>query len=397
MYIFTTATAKVCAMTKKIRGVQGGTSASKTISILLKLTNDAQADASPTLTSVVSESVPHLKRGALRDWKKMMKEHGYWREGRWNATDSIYTFETGSQMEFFSADDASKLRGGRRDRLFMNEGNNIAFEAFEELEVRTREYVYVDWNPTIEFWFHDEVMGMGEGSKGTPRTDAEMIILTYLDNEGCPPEIVASIEQRRNRKGWWQVYGLGQLGEVEGRVYTGWNIVDGVPHEARLVCRGLDYGYTNDPTALYDIYRYNGGWVVDQQLYRKGLSNKKIAEYVLNLEGDVPIVPDSSEPKSNDELIEYGLTVLPTKKKAGSVSAGISFVQGERVSITKRSVQGIKEYRTYLFMQDQHGRITNQPEDGNDHAMDAIRYGMTMTLAPDQPQRVATVTYPGRG
>lgn len=365
----TTAYRKINALTKRIRIIQGGTSASKTISVLLYLIGYAQSDPKPTLTSIVSESVPHLKRGAIRDFKKIMQEHGYWKDNLWNATDSIYTFETGSQIEFFSTDNGDKLRGARRDRTFMNEANNNTFDAFEQLEVRTNEFVIIDYNPTVEFWAHTELMGK--------RDDIDFLILTYKDNEALRPEIVASIEQRKNRKGWWAVYGLGQLGEVEGKIYKDWQIIDTVPHEARLVRRGLDFGYSNDPASLIDIYYYNGGYILDEQLYRKGMLNKALADFITNLEEPQTIViADSAEPKSIDELKVYDLTVLPCSKGADSIRNGIATVQGMRISITSRSHNLKREYRGYMWRFDKDGKQLTEPEGGNDHALDAARYGL---------------------
>ena len=158
MYTLTTATKKITKLTKKIRVVQGGTSASKTISILLYLIDRAQSDTRATLTSVISESFPHLRRGAMRDFKNIMREHGYWSDGRWNVSESTYTFETGSQIEFFSADQSDKLRGARRDRAFINEANNVTLDVFDQIEVRTKEFVFCDFNPTNEFWLLSDVM-----------------------------------------------------------------------------------------------------------------------------------------------------------------------------------------------------------------------------------------------
>lgn len=366
-YSLTTATKKIAKLKKKIRAIQGGTSASKTISILLYLIHSAQADTQRTLTSVVSESIPHLKRGAIRDFKNILIAHNLWKDNRWNATDSIYTFETGSQIEFFSADDADKLRGGRRDRLFLNEANNMTLDAFDQLEVRTKEFVFMDWNPTNEFWFYTEILGK--------RDDVEHIILTYKDNEALSKEIINSIEQRKGRKGWWQVYGEGQLGEVEGKIYKDWQIVDEIPHEARLERYGLDYGYTNDPTAIVAIYRYNGGFIWDEVTYQKGLSNKQIADILQN-QVQAIVVPDSAEPKSNDELIAYGINILPANKGKGSVNHGIQVVQSQRISVTKRSVNIIREYRNYLWETDKDGKILNEPEHTFSHSMDAGRYAM---------------------
>lgn len=379
MFQLTTATKKISQLKKRIRAIQGGTSASKTISIELLLTNEAQADTKPKLTSVVSESFPHLKRGAIRDFKKILQEHRYWRDNRWNSTDAIYTFETGSQLEFFSADNADKLRGGRRDRLFINEANNISFDAFEQLEVRTREYVYLDWNPTTEFWFYDQVQGK--------RDDVDHLILTYKDNEALDPQIVRSIEQRKNNKAWWQVYGEGKLGEVETRIYTGWQILDEIPHEARLERYGLDFGYTNDPTAIVAIYYYNGGYIWDEIAYQKGLSNKLIAD-ILKEQSKALTIADSAEPKSIDELRSYGLTVMPANKGQGSVLQGIQYVQQQAISVTKRSINIIKEYRNYVWITDRDGKILNEPLDMYNHTMDAGRYAMS-NLKP-KPKVVMT-------
>lgn len=361
-------------MKKKVRAVQGGTSASKTISILIYLIALSQSDKKRKLTSIVSESTPHLKRGAVRDFKNIMKDHNYWKDNRWNATDSIYRFETGSEMEFFSADQSDKLRGGRRDRGFMNEVNNLTLDSFDQFEVRTRDFVFLDWNPTIEFWYYDEVEAL--------RTDVERIILTYKDNEALDEATVNSIEQRKGRKLWFKVYGLGQLGEVEGKIYKGWKIIDEIPHEAKLVRRGLDFGYSNDPTSIIDIYYYNGGYILDELLYRKGLSNKQIADIIINTEEDVLVIADSAEPKSIDDIKGYGVTILPCEKGKDSVNNGIEKVQDQKISITKRSINSLKEYRNYIWMTDKEGRILNVPEDIWNHSMDAVRYGIVSLINP---------------
>lgn len=367
MFQETTSTRKIKALTKRIRAAQGGTSASKTISILLYLIARAQSDETPTLTSIVSESVPHLKRGVLRDFKNILQAHHYWKDANWNATDSIYTFETGSKIEFFSTDNGDKLRGARRDRLFMNECNNIHFEAFQQLEVRTKEFIFLDWNPSHEFWFYTEVMPY--------RDDIEHIILTYKDNEALDKEIVDSIEQRKNNKAWWRVYGEGLLGEVVTRIYTGWQIIDDVPHEAELVRRGLDFGYSNDPTAIVDIYKYNGGYILDELLYQKGMHNKQIADFLTNHSQSIITYADSAEPKSIDEIRLHGINITGATKGQGSVTQRIQFVQQQRISVTKRSINVIKEYRNYLWKTAKDGKILNEPEHMFSHSMDAIGYG----------------------
>jgi len=328
------------------------------------------------LTSVVAESIPHLKRGATRDFKNIMREQGYWKDAHWNATDSIYTFESGNQVEFFSSDNGDKLRGARRDWLFMNEANNMTLDAFDQLESRTKKGVFIDFNPTNEFWVFEEVL--------KKRDDSELIILTYIDNESCPPEIISTIEARKNRKGWWQVYGLGQLGEVEGKIYRDWQIVDEVPHEARLERYGLDFGYSNDPSSIVAIYYHNGGYLADQICYQKGLSNKQIADVLNSQERRALCVADSAEPKSIDEIQAYGVTITPAEKGPDSVRQGIQLVQDQRISMTKRSVDVIREYRNYLWKTDKDGKILNVPEHQFSHSMDALRYGLANLLTLDR-------------
>ncbi len=371
-YQVTTATRKIRNLNKRIRAIQGGSSASKTISIVLYLIDQAQRDTKPTITSIVSESLPHLKRGAIQDFLNIMQQHLYFSDARWNKSDFTYTFETGSKIEFFSIDQPRKVRGPRRDRLFINEANNTPFESFEQLEIRTKEFIFLDWNPTNEFWFYTDVQGK--------RNDVDHLILTYKDNEALDEAIVKSLEQRMNRKGWWQVYGLGQLGEVEGKIYKGWQIIDEIPFEARLERYGIDFGYSNDPTAIVAIYYYNGGYIIDELAYRKGMSNKMIADIILNQEKTALTIADSAEPKSIDEIRGYGIQILGAEKGKDSVVHGIQIVQDQQISVTKNSLNVIHEYRNFLWETDKDGKILNEPEHTFKHSMDAICYGIVSLI-----------------
>jgi len=316
--------------------------------------------------------MPHIKRGAERDFLDIMMKHGYYDDDRWNASDHIYEFETGSKIEFFSVDQSEKVRGARRNRLFINEANNVSFSAFEELEVRTKEVIFLDWNPTNEFWFYTDVQGK--------RGDVDHLILTYKDNEGLQPEIVKSIETRKNRPGWWKVYGEGLLGEVEGKIYKDWSIIDTLPHEAKLERFAMDFGYSNDPSTIVGIYRYNGGYILDEILYQKGMSNKQLADTINNQEMKVLTVADSAEPKSIDEIRLYGIPIIGADKGKDSVSHGIQVVQDQKISVTKRSTNIIHEYRNYLWMTDKDGKILNEPEHTFSHSMDAVRYGIVSLM-----------------
>jgi phage terminase large subunit len=374
-YILTTATKKLSTLTNRIKGIAGGTSAGKTISIIQILIDKAQRDKTPALTSITSESMPHLKRGAIRDFLNIMQEHHYFKDELWNKTDYTYTFETGSKIEFFSLDMPHKVRGPRRDRLFINEANNIPLETFDQLEIRTKSEIWLDWNPTQEFWWYTDV---------SKRDDADFMILTYKDNEGLDKSIIESIERRRDNKNWWRVYGEGQLGEVEGKIYKDWATINEIPHEARLERYGLDFGYSNDPTAIVAIYRYNGGFILDEVTYQKGLSNKQIAD-ILNNQTKALVIADSAEPKSIDEIMSYGVNILASTKGPGSVLQGIQYVQDQRISVTKRSLNVIKEYRNFMWKTDKDGKIINEPDVLYDHSMDAIRYGLN-DLKPNDDQ-----------
>lgn len=379
----TTATRRIFAMRKRIRAVSGGTSASKTISILVWLIDYCQSTKNrDKLATVVSESYPHLEKGAMLDFETIMKDRGYWNDKLWNQTKHTYTFETGNRLEFFSVDTYGKAHGPRRDVLFVNECNNLHYNIVDQLITRTREIVWLDWNPTSEFWFYTDMLPR--------RNDIEFITLTYKDNEALDRVTIDEIESHMHNKAWWQVYGLGQLGEVEGRIYKGWIILDDIPPEAKLVRYGLDFGYSNDPTASDAIYRWNGAFIIDEAIHQKGLSNKQIADIFLNRDRAL-IVADSAEPKSIDELVNYGLNIISAQKGQGSVLQGIQYVQDQKIFITSRSVNTLKEYRNYLWMTDKDGRVVNEPSPIWNHHMDDIRYGLESLHATEPQVQYATI------
>jgi phage terminase large subunit len=365
MFYETTSTRKIKNLYSRIRAVSGGASASKTISILIWLIAYAQTHKSEII-SVVSESLPHLKRGAMRDFLSIMETQGYYNDDRWNRSDFIYTFETGTRLEFFSVDQYEKVKGPRRDLLFINEANNVPYETFTQLEIRTRKIIWLDWNPTKEFWWYTDV---------APYTQHDFLILTYKDNEALSKQEIEALESHKRNTAWWRVYGEGLLGEVEGQIYTGWQIIESIPFEAKLVSYGLDFGYSNDPTACAAIYEYNGGYIFDEILYQKGLSNKQIADFLLS-QPKALVIADSADPKSIDELHQYGITITGSTKGTGSVNQGIQYLRSQQISMTKRSVNMIKEYRNYFWMTDKEGKIINEPSPMFNHMMDALRYGM---------------------
>lgn len=344
---------------------EGGTRSGKTHSILTVLYHIVRAKGG--LASVVSETFPHLRKGAIRDYQRILESQNAWDEKLWNKTDSTHSIGNKNILEFFSADNSDKVHGPERDYLFINEGQNISWDIVRHLFVRTRKTIFIDFNPTREFWAHTEL-----------KDDKQTLWIhsTYKDNPFLTPQQVSEIERNKANKTWWTIYGEGKIAESEGAVYTGWQIIDEIPHEARLERYGLDFGYSNDPTAIVAVYKYNGGYILDEITYQKGLSNKQISDILKN-QPQTLVIADSSEPKSIDEIKSYGITILPSTKGQGSVNQGIQLVQDQRISMTKRSVNLIKEYRNYLWQTDKDGAIINKPEPTFDHLMDALRYGIT--------------------
>lgn len=384
----TTATKKLLQLDKRIKAIGGGASASKTISILLILIDKAIVHANNNqslLISVVSESLPHLKRGALRDFLNIMEGHGYFKEANYNRSDYVYSFSPTVKIEFFGVDTPAKVRGPRRDILFMNEANNCLLESYEQLALRTRKEIWLDWNPTNEFWFYTDIL------PNRSEEDLDFITVTYKDNEALGQGEVEELESHRHNKNWWKVYGLGQLGDVEGRIYKDWAIIDEIPHEARLERYGLDFGYANDPTALVAIYYYNGGYILDELLFRRQMQNRQIADYVNNsATPNALIIADSAEPKSIAEMQEYGLNIIGANKGPGSVNQGIQWVQNQRMSITKHSTNGIKSYRNYMWKTDKEGKVIDKPDHNWSDFMDASRYGLESLRPIEEEDKVYT-------
>ena len=372
--IITTAIDKIEALQKRIKIIQGGTSAGKTYSVLAVLITKA-ASYSRTEISIVAESIPHLRRGALKDFLKIMKENNRYFDERFNKSLLRYEFSNGSVMEFFSADDSSKLRGARRDILYINECNNVTFESYNELAIRTKKEVYLDFNPANEFWVHKEL-------KDEP--DSDFLILTYKDNEALDNSIVQQIEKNRLKAetsaywaNWWRVYGLGEIGMLEGVIFSNWKTIDNLPKDAKLIGIGLDFGYTNDPTAIIEIYNYNGQRILNELKYQTGMLNSDIAK---ELPKHVPVYADSSEPKSIEEIKRYGITIKGVTKGKDSINYGIDVMQRNEYLVTSNSVNLIKELRAYCWDTDKAGTRLNKPIDTNNHAIDALRYHEMETL-----------------
>jgi phage terminase large subunit len=370
---YTTAIKRIRQVAARKKVIQGGTSAGKTIAILAVLINIAAK--AKTEISVVSESVPHLRRGAIKDFAKVMQWTGRWAADRWNKTLLTYHFANGSTIEFFSADSEGRLRGARRQVLYINEANNIDFESYYQLAIRTSEAIYIDYNPTHEFWAHTEVLR---------EDDAELLVLTFRDNEALPDTIRKDIEMAEVKAAtstywanWWKVYGLGQVGSVQGVIFSNWQQVDEINYTtSKLVALGLDWGYTNDPTALVAVYRSGDTLTLHELLYANNLTNQDIAtklrEFGINRAWE--IVADSAEPKSIEEVHRLGFNIKPAQKGQDSIRNSIDILHRFSIQVTKTSTNLIKELRNYTWDTDRTGASLGVPIDKYNHAIDAVRY-----------------------
>ncbi len=392
---YTTAIRKLRKLKKRIKKIPGGTSAGKTYGILPILIQ--RATKQPLLEiSVVSESIPHLRKGAMKDFLKIMKATGRYIDKNWNRSLLTYTFSNGSYIEFFSADQDDKVRGPRRNILYINECNNLKFETYHQLAIRTDVEIWLDYNPTHEFWAHTELKD---------DEDVEEMILTYKDNEGLADSIIREIEKALRKafidpnrpietlfnednikssywSNWWRVYGLGLTGSLEGVIFGNWAQIQEVPDNAQLIGYGMDFGYSNDPTALIAVYRIDDRIVLDELIYRTGMLNSDIVSEMnrLGVNSKAVIYADSAEPKTIEEIRRSGFNIKPTVKGADSISFGISILQEQKLLVTASSTNLIKELRNYIWDTDKNGARLNKPIDDWNHGIDAVRYFAMMVL-----------------
>lgn len=380
-FVYTTAITKLRKLRKRVKVIPGGTSAGKTYGIIPILIDEAIKTPGLEI-SIVSESMPHLRKGAMKDFLKIMKSTNRYIDKHWNRTIFTYSFGNGSYIEFFSADQEEKVRGPRRNILYINECNNISFDTYHQLAIRTSLSIWLDFNPSNEFWAYDELKD---------DEDIEWLTLTYKDNEGLPESIIKEIEKAKSKAyvdpegnlfmesniknkywdNWWRVYGLGMLGSLEGVIFTNYKIIPSIPEGARLVGSGLDFGYTNDPTALIDVYEWNGKRILDERVYQTGLVNSEIYPYCTP---NIITYADSAEPKSIEEIRRMGALIKPVTKGADSITFGIQVMQGQEYLITATSVNLIKEFRGYCWDTDKFGKKINKPIDAFNHGIDAVRY-----------------------
>lgn len=314
----------------------------------------------------------NLRTSVQRDWEDAIDEAWVRAFLDINKTDRTYAYGW-RVVEFIGIDDPQKARWPRRDILYCNEANELTYEDYRQLAMRTRYKIFIDFNPDDEdIWINTEL----EQKRALTKWDVNVIVSTYLDNPFLGQEIIEEIEHLRETDPiYWQVYGLGQYWRLEGRIFD-FHDIDEVPKEAHLLGRGLDFGYSNDPTAIIAVYRYGDALVLDEEVYEAGMLNQHISDRLSNIwaRKSDDIYADSSEPKSIDEIALYGWNIYPAEKGPDSVRFGIDLMKQYKIYITARSLNLRKEGRKYIWKKDKNGKSLNVPIDGFNHAIDAARY-----------------------
>lgn len=356
--------------------IQGGQSAGKTYAIMWML--ESYCGSYPgSIVTVLGLTYDHLATGAIRDFKAIMKETGRWVDAWWNKTEKTYTFPNGSILEFKSVDRMTS-RGPRRNVLFVNEANGIGYEVFQQMANRTKDFVILDYNPSAKFWAHEELV------EGKHKDRTTFLILTYLDNEGISDTERENIESHRPKAGeepsnWWTVYGLGQIGSLEGNIYSGWEetTCSKIEQVGKLVRYGLDFGFSNDETALVAIYDMGDGRLgIVEKLYKKGMLPSQYENELMshNIDKNVLIVADSARPEIIAEIKNKGWRIIGADKNPGSVVRGIGRVADRQIVYSGFNLK--QEYLSYAWRKKRSGEILDEPQDGNDHLMDSLRYAI---------------------
>ena len=344
---------------------QGGTSSGKTYSILQNLFLHAIENDRAIIT-VAGQDIPNLKVGPIRDAHNIVENT----EGlsnyilEYNKSDRVFTFVNGSIIEFKSYDDAQDAKQGKRDYLFLNEANGVDKIIWDELYIRTKKKSYIDYNPNNEFWVHTDLIG---------KPNVTLIISDHRHNTFLDKKIHDKIEAIEDPE-LYKVYARGLTGKLEGVIFRDYNVVSGVSPDAKLIGYGLDFGFSNDPTALVALYSQSGELIVDELIYDRGLLNIRISDLMRELGVNGRIVADSAEPKSIAELGAYGWQIEGAKKGPDSIRQSINTLKRYKLNVTQRSSNLKKELNGYKWKQNKDGKLDNEPVDFLNHAIDALRY-----------------------
>jgi len=357
---------------KRICVLQGGTRSGKTYSILLALIEFAYKNKGKNLyITIARKTFPALRGTAMRDFFEILKKENLYDERNHNKSSALY-YLYGNVIEFISVDQPQRVRGRKRDVLFMNECNEFGFEEYTQLALRTTYKIIIDFNPSDEYhWLYSQIIDAN-------RDDVDFHISTYKDNPFLDKETIKEIERLKEvDENLWRVFGEGMRGVATETIFPSFNIIDTIPANASDVALGLDFGFSADPTSIIKVYKHDLDLYIDELLYEKGLTNQDIAHRIkqLGIDRSIEIFADSAEPKSIEEIFRMGgINIKPTKKGADSIRIGIDVLKRHKINITKRSVNAIKEFRNYKWIKNKNNEITNKPIDAYNHAIDCVRY-----------------------
>lgn len=360
---------------KKIVVEQGGTRSGKTYNILCWIIANYCTNNQGKTVTIVRKTFPAVRGTVMRDFFDILKQYNlYYEELHLKSTHEY--FLNNNRIEFISLDQPTKIRGRKRDLLFINECNELTFEDWQQLIFRTTERIVIDYNPSEEFhWIYDKVL---------TREDVDFYQTTYKDNPFLSKVIVEEIERLKYiDENYWRVYGLGERGKSRSLVFS-FTTVPNTPPAAKLIGRGLDFGYSNDSSALVETYIEGDNMYVNELLYRTGMTNQDIGNELkrLGLDRRDEIWCDSAEPKSIEEINRMGFNTKKTYK--GAINISIDMIRRYKLHVTTGSINLIKELRNYKYIEDKNGQLTNKPIDAFNHAIDALRYSIVNKLGRPQ-------------
>lgn len=373
---------------KKIKVNRGGTRSSKTrsiaqLSVLWLFTGQVARNKSipKGVWSTVRKYSTTLDATVIRDFEEELEKQGLYGNLKINKTKRTYSY--GERMvEFFGADDEKKLRGAKRNILYCNEANELAFKTqFFQLLIRTEDDIFIDFNPDDEnVWINTEL----EQKRAAEMKDVEVIVSTYKDNTFLPNSLIKEIEYlEKTDPEFWKIYGLGQYGKVYGVIFPEYNVVDFIPQDNTLIAYGVDFGFTNDPCAIVEVRKHNGELYINELEYKRGMTNQDIGARLreLGIQPTDYIVADSAEPKSIQEIYNQRFNIHPALKGPDSIKNSIDILKRYKLNITSRSTNLLKEIKTYKWATDKEGNSINTPVDYNNHLIDALRYVALNKLA----------------
>lgn len=370
----------------------GGTSAGKTISILQLLVQIASKHNKQI--DILGLTVPHLKAGVINDMPMVMAGFGFDFHSMYSVGDKSIVFPSGGTINFISIDKIGKAHGGRRDILFMNEANHTHYGIAEQLMIRTRETVFIDFNPTGRFWVHDKLLV-------EQPENVEMIKSTYKDNPFLEQTIIDMIESKRGdgTSNFWRVYGLGELGVAEGLIFDNWSVEEFDIYKFEHYCNGLDWGFSQDPFAFVRCAYENNILYICNEIYEKKILNTDSAKLVKPIIRDEPVYCDSAEPKSIAEYQSLGIRAIGAEKGAGSIVSGIKKLQTySNIIIHPDCKNTIDEFSNYQWKMDKNGDPLNVPEDDFNHIIDGLRYSLSTELnyRPTNKRRSSRIGNPSK-